>query len=199
VAGTLIIVVAYLFSRQALGIGYSHEMAPALPFAAVLAGRLLAGRLVSARLIPVAAAVLFGYVVTLGSNALEQPAPSGDPQVASFLAGHHLRYGLSGYWQADALTLASGNRVQIRALGVNPGSVSASHWESEASWYDPRLHDANFVLLFSGKPGFTGEAGLRPFEPTRQIEATFGRPERTYDLGRYTVLVWRQNLLRRLS
>jgi hypothetical protein len=199
VAGTLIIVVAYLFSRQALGIGYSHEMAPALPFAAVLAGRLLAGRLVSARLIPVAAAVLFGYVVTLGSNALEQPAPSGDPQVASFLAGHHLRYGLSGYWQADALTLASGNRVQIRALGVNPGSVSASHWESDASWYDPRLHDANFVLLFSGKPGFTGEAGLRPFEPTRQIEATFGRPERTYDLGRYTVLVWRQNLLRRLS
>src|ERR1700735_5541008 len=96
VIGTLIIVVAYLFSRQALGIGYSHEMAPALPFAAVLAGRALAGRLVSARLIPVAAAVLFGYVVTLGSNALEQPAPSGDPQVASVLAGPHLRYGLHG-------------------------------------------------------------------------------------------------------
>jgi hypothetical protein len=205
VVGTLIIVAAYLFSRQAAGIGYSHEMAPALPFAAVLAGRLLAGRLTSARLLPVAAAVLFGYVVTLGSNALAQPAPSEPPQLASFLAGHHLRYGLSGYWQADALTLASGNRVQIRALQVNrgsrgaPGSVSASHWESEASWYDPRLHDASFVLLFAGKPGFAGEAGLAPFDPASQIEATFGRPEQTYDLGRYTVLVWRQNLLRRLS
>jgi hypothetical protein len=199
VAGTLIIVVAYLFSRQALGIGYSHEMAPALPFAAVLAGRLLAGRLVSARLIPVAAAVLFGYVVTLGSNALAQPAPSEPPQLASFLTGHHLRYGLSGYWQADALTLASGNQVQIRALQVNPGSLSASHWESDASWYDPRLHDATFVLLFSGKPGFAGEAGLTPFDPAGQIAATFGRPEHTYDLGRYTVLVWRQNLLQRLS
>jgi hypothetical protein len=199
VVGTLIIVPAYLFSRQALGIGYSHEMAPALPFASVLAGRLLAGRLVSARLIPVAAAILFGYVVTLGSNALAQPAPPVDSRLASFLAGHHLRYGLSGYWQADALTLASGNRAQIRPLQVNRASVSASHWESDASWYDPRLHDASFVLLFSGKPGFTGEAGLRPFDPARQIEATFGRPEHTYDLGRYTVLVWRQNLLRRLS
>ena len=199
VIGTLIIVVAYLFSRQADGIGYSHEMAPALPFAAVLAGRLLAGRVISARLVPVAAAVLFGYVVTLGSNALAQPAPSEPPQLASFLAGHHLRYGLSGYWQADALTLASGNQVQIRALQVNPGSLSASHWESDASWYDPRLHDATFVLLFSGKPGFAGEAGLTPFDPASQITATFGRPEHTYDLGRYTVLVWRQNLLQRLS
>jgi hypothetical protein len=199
VIGTLIIVVAYLFSQQALGIGYSHEMAPALPFAAVLAGRLLAGRLISARLVPVAAAVLLGYVLTLGSNALARPAPSEAPRLASFLAGHHLRYGLSGYWQADALTLASGNRVQIRALQVNPGSVGASHWESDASWYDPRLHDATFVLLFAGKPGFAGEAGLSPFDPARQIEATFGRPAQTYDLGRYRVLVWRQNLLRRLS
>ncbi len=198
-AGTVIIVAAYLFARQVPGIGYSHEMAPALPFAAVLAGRLLAGRLISARLVPVAAAILLGYVVTLGSNALAQPAPSENPQLASFLAGHHLRYGLSGYWQADALTLASGNQVQIRALQVNQDSVSASHWESDASWYDPRLHDATFVLLFSGKPGFTGEAGLTPFDPGSQIKATFGPPEHTYDLGRYTVLVWRQNLLRRLT
>jgi hypothetical protein len=199
VIGTLIIVAAYLFSGLAVGIGYSHEMAPALPFAAVLAGRLLAGRLTSARLIPVAAVVLLGYVVTLGSNALASPAPSQDPQLASFLAGHHLRYGLSGYWQANALTLASGNQIQIRALGVNPRSVSAGHWYSDASWYDPRLHDASFVLLFAGKRGFSGEAGLRPFDPASQIQATFGRPEHTYDLGRYTVLVWRQNLLRRLS
>ena len=75
--GTLIIVVAYLFSQQALGIGYSHEMAPALPFAAVLAGRLLAGRLISARLVPVAAAVLLGYMLTLGSNALHGPRRPG--------------------------------------------------------------------------------------------------------------------------
>jgi hypothetical protein len=200
--GTLIIVPAFLFWRQVPGIGYSHEMAAALPFAAVLAGRLLAGRLISARLVTVAAAVLLGYVVTLGGNALARPAQSEPPQLTSFLARHHLDYGLSGYWQANALTLASGSRIQIRALAVNrgrPGSVGAGHYYSDASWYDPRLHDATFVLLFSGKRGFTGEAGLKPFDPSGQITATFGRPEHTYDLGRYTVLVWRQNLLQHLS
>jgi hypothetical protein len=199
VAGTVIIVAAYLLWRQVPGIGYSHEMAPALPFAAVLAGRLLAGRLTSGRLMPVAAgAVLLGYLVTLGGNALAQPAPAVSPRLASFLAAHHLRYGLSGYWQADAITLASGNQIQVRALQVNQASVSASHWESDASWYDPSLHDAHFVLLFSGQPGFSGEAGLQPFDPASQVWATFGRPAQTYDLGRYTVLVWHQNLLRRL-
>jgi len=199
VAGTLIIVAGYLFARAVPGIGYSDQMAAALPFAAVLAGRLLAGRLISARLVPVAAAVLVGYVVTLGSNALARPAPPVNPQLASFLAGHHLRYGLSGYWQANALTLASGNQIQVRDLQVNRDSVSPSHWESQASWYDPRLHDARFVLLFAGQPGFAGQAGLTPFDPASQIEASFGRPAQTYRLGRYTVLVWRQNLLQRLS
>ena len=42
-------------------------------------------------------------------------------------------------------------------------------------------------------------AGLAPFDPARQIQATFGQPADRYDLGRYTVLVWHQNLLRRLS
>jgi hypothetical protein len=203
VAGTLIIVAAYLFWRQVPGIGYSHEMAPALPFTAVLAGRLLAGRLASARrllrvALPVAAAVLLGYALTLGGNALHRPAPDAGPQLTSFLAGHHLSYGLSGYWQADAITLASGDAVAVRALQVNSAGVSASHWESNASWYDPRRHDATFVLLFSGQPGFAGQAGLSAFDPAAQIAATFGRPALTYHVGRYTVLVWHQNLLRRL-
>jgi hypothetical protein len=96
----------------------------------------------AACLVPVAAAVLLGYLVTLGSNALAR--------------------------------------------------------QSSASWYDPRLHGAHFVLLFSGQSGFSGQAGLQPFDPASQVLATFGPPAQTYDLGRYTVLVWHQNLLRRL-
>ena len=199
VAGTLIIVAAYLFCNQVPGIGYSHEMAPALPFAAVLAGRLLAGRLISARLVPVAAAVLAGYAVTLGGHVLQRPAPEADRQLTSFLAGHHLSYGLSGYWQADEISLATGDQIQVRALQVNSADVSASHWESDASWYDPGRHDATFVLLFSGQPGFADEAGTGPFDPVSQILATFGRPAQTYRAGRYTVLVWQRNLLRSLS
>jgi hypothetical protein len=48
-------------------------------------------------------------------------------------------------------------------------------------------------------PGFSGETGRQPFDPASQVLATFGPPAQTYDLGRYTVLVWHQNLLRRLQ
>jgi hypothetical protein len=179
-------------------------MAPALPFASVLAGRLLAGRLASARLVPAAAAVLLGYVLTLGVNAAQPaagtPAP-GNAQLISWLAARHLRYGLSGYWQASALTLAGGNQVQVRTLAQPGGGtrLTASAWESQGSWYDPRLHDADFVLLFSGQSGFAGEAGLAPFSPVGAVSATFGRPAASYRLGAYTVLVWHRNLLRDLS
>jgi hypothetical protein len=206
--GTLIIVAAYLFGKQVPGIGYSHEMAPALPFASVLAGRLLAGRLLagrlsSARLVPVTSAVLVGYVLTLGINAAQPAAgtpPPGNAQLISWLAARHLRYGLSGYWQADALTLASGNEVQVRTLAQPGGGtrLTASGWESQDSWYDPRLHDADFVLLFSGQRGFAGQAGLAPFSPTAAVSATFGQPAARYRLGAYTVLVWHRNLLRDL-
>ncbi len=201
--GTLVIVAAYLFGKQVPGIGYSHEMAPALPFASVLAGRLLAGRLSSARLVPVTSAVLVGYVLTLGINAAQPAAgtpPPGNAQLISWLAARHLRYGLSGYWQADALTLASGNEVQVRTLAQPGGgtTLTASGWESQDSWYDPRLHDADFVLLFSGQRGFAGQAGLAPFSPTAAVSATFGQPAARYRLGAYTVLVWHRNLLRDL-
>jgi hypothetical protein len=202
--GTVLIVAAYLFGKQVPGIGYSHEMAPALPFASVLAGRMLAGRLSLPRLVPVTAAVLLGYVLTLGINATQSAAgtpPPGNARLISWLAARHLRYGLSGYWQADALTLASGNEIQIRTLAQPGGGtrLTASGWESQDSWYDPRRHDADFVLLFSGQRGFAGQAGLAPFSPTAAISATFGQPAASYRLGSYTVLVWHRNLLRDLS
>jgi hypothetical protein len=82
---------------------------------------------------------------------------------------------------------------------VNRNGFSSSHWESNTSWFDPRRHDATFVLLFSGMPGFAGQAGLPPFNPAAQIRDAFGHPAQAYHLGRYTVLVWHQNLLSRLS
>jgi len=199
VVGAITVVAAYLFARGGGQVGYSHEMAPALPFAAVLAGRLLAGRLICARLLPVAAVVLLGYALTLAGNAAQRPAPDADPGLTSFLAAHHLRYGLSGYWQADEITLATGGAIAVRDVQVNPHGLAPGLWESQESWYDPRLHDANFVLLFAGRPGFLGEAGLTPFSAAAQIADSFGRPAVAYRVGRYTVLVWRQNLLRRLQ
>jgi hypothetical protein len=61
-----------------------------------------------------------------------------------------------------------------------------TRWNAAASWYDPRLHDARFVIFRHCK-GCLSLAGLRE---------AFGPPARVYRVDRYQVLVWNKNLLR---
>jgi hypothetical protein len=190
----------------------AHEVAVIVPFGAALAARMLvpsageqpdrAGRFAASHarparrpgrrigLVGLAAgiAVLAGYLAGLGYE-ISQPsaAPPPDTMVASWLAAHHLTYGLSGYWTSSSVTADSGNHVQVRALRID--NLSPDLWMSELSWYNPRHHDANFILLDS-QPG-----NFSLFEPRALIAKDFGAPARTYRFGPFTVLVFDQNLL----
>jgi hypothetical protein len=59
------------------------------------------------------------------------------------------------------------------------------------AWWLPRRQARN--------PGSPGRPALPPFDPASQVLATVGPPAQTCDLGRYPVLAWHQNLLRRLQ
>lgn len=192
VAGTIIIITAYLFGPKAVHLPNTREIAAALPFGAVLAGRLLAGRLRSARLMPALAVVMLGYVVTLAINLVPGPAPAANGELTSWLAGHGYRYGLGNYWMANEATVASGNQVRIRAVTVGQSHMVPYLWETQVSWYDPVRHNANFVAFTSVPRKDENFAWLA------QMMRTFGRPARTYHFGTYTVLVWNYNLLTRL-
>jgi hypothetical protein len=182
--------VAFLFSTLAIDPSYAREIAVVLPFSAALAGRLLATRLASSRLLPAFAAVLACYLAGLGFGIAQPSVPTMNQGLASWLERHHLRYGLGEYWEANSITLASGQRVQVRAIdGAPGGKVGAYPWESEASWYDPAHYSANFVVLYpNGVPYRTYGLYVRALR-------TFGRPAQTWHLGRYLVLVWHKNLL----
>jgi len=162
----------------------TREIAPVLPFAAVLAGRMLGDRLVSGplasmrlprfgrpgvgsasaaggaastyslrvRLIAIPLVALFGwYSYGLFRQANTPPAPQPLGQLAKFLEANHLHYGLGGYWESSVLTVETGGKVTIRA--VTPACLQPYQWESKPSWYDPKLHSANFILL-SQEPGY---------------------------------------------
>lgn len=192
VAGTIIIITAYLFGPKATHLPNTREIAAALPFGAVLAGRLLAGRLLSARLLPALAVVMLGYVLTLAINMVPGPAPAINSELISWLSGHGYRYGLGNYWMANEVTLASGNQVRVRAVTTGPSHMVPYLWEAKLSWYDPGHNAANFVAFTSVPLRDENLAWLA------QMRRTFGRPARTYHFGIYTVLVWNYNLLTRL-
>jgi hypothetical protein len=174
-----------------------NELAATLPVGAVLAGRLLAGRLIRLGMVPALGAVLVCYAVFLLNNAAQSllnsallpPAVSENQQAASWLEAHHLSYGLAGYWEANTITLASGNRIQVRAVRTIGDKIVVTHWNSRAPWYDARQHDARFVIWAPHHVCVTSCLSLA------SLRAVFGRPAATYRVGRYLVLVWHKNLL----
>ena len=148
----------------------TREVAPVLPFAAVLAARMLGERLLKApiggplvtitargrrlgvRVVTAALVVLMGfYSFGLIRQASAPPAPAPLAKLVTYLEDQHLTYGVGGYWEAGLITVESGGKVTIRA--VTPACLQPYQWESKTDWYDPAKHDANFLLL-DNVPGY---------------------------------------------
>jgi hypothetical protein len=132
--------------------------------------------------------VLAGYTAGFGYELAQPSAPPANTGLASWLVAHHLSYGLSGYWTSSSVTVDSGQRVKVRALMQY--TLEDDLWMSNKSWYNPRLHYANFVVLDSAPGNFSY------WEPVELIQKNFGRPARIYHTGPYTIMVWHKNLLK---
>ncbi|HMD93232.1 MAG TPA: hypothetical protein VKG80_11380 [Trebonia sp.] len=193
VLGIVIDVGAYVAGVQAVNMLSTREIAPVLPFAAVLAGR-LAGMSV-ARLKPLRyglAAVLVCYAGMLGYAAAQPAAAPQYADLTAWLTSHHLTSGISGYSQANIVTASSGGTVSLRpvAAGGSGGKyVTARTWNASSTWFDPAKHHADFLVLSTfGAYEVSGADAV----------ATFGRPARVYRYRDYTIMVWHENLLARL-
>lgn len=189
-AGVLVNLAAFAVWTDVTSVSTTREIVAVLPFGAVLAARRLADRLAAARLLPVLAAVGGGYLVSLAALLAHAPAAPQAQPLTSWLAAHHLRYGLGNSALGSVVTVSSGGRVALRPLAVTGHELGPGRWEAEQSWFDPRRHDATFAAL----------PGTPPSPPVADLRTAFGPPARSYRVGPYTVLVWpHQNLLRHLG
>jgi hypothetical protein len=182
---------AYIISVTPVTWFDTREIAAVLPFGAVLAGRLLARTLDRAWLRPVLAGVLACYAVALGYGAAQPPAAYAEQSVLGWLEAHQLSTGLGAYGPANLITLESGGRVAIRTVTWHLPRPVPRAYESEASWYDPRLNYANFVISTADpRPGHDG------FNiPPRDVLALAGPPAHTYHYGIFIIWTWNRNLL----
>jgi len=179
---------AYVISSLPVSIFDTREIAQVLPFGAALAGRLLAGEAVKARLAPAAAVALACYAAALGFAAVQPAAPARNQVLADWLVAHHLDTGLGTYTEDNVTTLDSGGRLLLITPSWERTGAAPRAYQSEASWADPRLHYANFVVN-------TSADGPRSDIPYRDLLAAFGRPAATYHVGPFVVMVWHKNLL----
>jgi len=186
--GILADLAAFVFSSLPRTIWDTRQISAVLPFGAVLAGRLLAGDLLRARLVPALAVVLACYTAALGFDAAQHDVPAHDQSLADWLVAHDLSYGLSNYFEGNITTLDSGGRVHLVAVSWGAHKSVPRAYQSQSSWYDPRLHYANFVVN-------TGADQPPAVIPPRDLRNAFGPPAKVYHDGPYTILVWNKNLL----
>jgi hypothetical protein len=193
----ILLLVAYVLRGNPNVVGSAHEIAGVLPIGAVLAGRLLARTLARGRLlIPALALVLGCYAGIEVHNTVQQRPADPNAQVAAWLQAHHLTYGLGDYWNANAITLDSGNQVQVRYVSRVGDTLMVRPWETKNSWYDQTQHDATFLV--TPGPANVCSPGT-PAGWQGAAEATFGPPSGIYRVDGFIVLVWHKNLLSHLS
>ena len=140
-------------------------------------------------LAPVLVAVLACYAAALGYGAVQPPVADSEQPVVGWLEAHHLTTGLGTYSESNIITLDSGGRVAVRTVTWRPSGAVQRAYESEASWYYPRLSYANFVLTNSA------DGGRISLIPHRDIIALAGPPAHTYHYKSFTIMVWNHNLL----
>jgi hypothetical protein len=198
--GIAVSVAAYGLGTHAALVANAREMAPVLPFAAALAGRHLAAPLRSAPrelrrlLLPALALALAGYLAGLGLELTQPSAPPLAAPLTAWLKAHpRLGTGLSGFWEANVVSVTSGGAAAVHLVGVSGGRIVAGSGNTRDAWYDPARSTAHFVVLSPGVPGYPG------FRARQAVIATFGRPDRTYHVGAYTILYWEHNLIARLG
>ena len=191
-AAIAINLVAYIVSVVPVTWFDTREIVVVLPFGAVLAGRLLAGTLARARLRPVLAGGLACYALALGYGMAHPAVSDGEKPVVPWLEAHHLRTGLGTYAESNLITLDSKGRVEVRAVSWLPTGAVPRAYESKASWYDPGLSYANFVLVNSADAKAGSNGVIIPYG---DILALAGPPAHTYHYKTYTIWVWNHNLL----
>jgi hypothetical protein len=195
-AALILLLVAYVLRGDPNVTGSAHEIAGVLPIGAVLAGRLLAGTLARGRLLILALALILGcYAGIEVHNTVQQRPADPNAQVAAWLQAHHLTYGLGDYWNANAITLDSGNQVQVRYVSRVGDTLMVRPWETKNSWYDHTQHDATFLV--TPGPANVCSPGT-PAGWQAAAKATFGPPSGIYRVDGFTVLVWHENLLNHL-
>ena len=191
ITAILINLAAFTFSTQAFDLASARDISAVLPFSAVLAGRLLPGRPALRALAPALLAVAVGYAGIAGYYAGSPRQPIETQAVAAWLSAHHQTDGLGGYWSANLTTVATSDRVRVRAVTSSCHRFIPDVWETKKTWYQPPGRATFLVLGLSQVAGANGTAA--------QATAQFGPPQRNVRIGTYRVMVWNHDLLPALT
>jgi hypothetical protein len=185
-----------VYTVSTLSAGRAYDVAAVLPGGAVLAARACVperiARAPRARARVVLAAAAVAALIPLAAAVTRPPVTPPAVPLAAWLKAHGLTYGIAGYFDSSAVTLQSGDQVQVRAVYDTSGKFVVYGIMTKYDWFSPSAHDANFVIA--------DPAHAYPWDAftAGEYERYFGRPAAIYQVADRTILIYRTNLLTRL-
>jgi hypothetical protein len=188
-AAIVIDLAAYVISTMPI-VTNPYEIVAVLPCGAVLAARVcvpghMAGPLRAGLATGLAA---IAALLPLTTAAARPAAAAPTAPLSAWLAAHGLTYGLAGYWDSSAITLSTGNRVQVRAVVMQGRQVIPYAWETNTLWFDASRHDATFVIIDLAGNGLSPAAGQY-----------FGTPAKIGHVAHWEILIYQKNLLDQIA
>ncbi len=187
-------IAAYVFSTIPVA-SNARELIGVVPCGAVLAARALVPERIQSAVrgrVMIAIAAI-AVVLPLAGEATVPTGVGTEVPLAAWLEAHGLKYGIGGYWDASAVTLQSGGRVDVRAVKERYFGITGYPWETKSSWYDPYApyHNyANFVIAHTRGPVTNTNV------PASVFEKFFGKPVAIHDVAGRLILIYNRNLLR---
>ena len=102
-------------------------------------------------------------------------------QLASFLNKNNLKYGYGSYWDSSVITVATEDKIKIRAVVWNGHEILPFNWLSNKVWY------RNFIKL--SRPFFIlfGKSNWGNINYANCINS-FGKPSKVIKFQRFTIL-----------
>ena len=104
----------------------------------------------------VLALVFCVLIAGLGLFDVARMKPNDKPDgsaadLAAFLEQHGYTYGYATFWNANAITVLSDEKVKCRSIEVteDSGFISPSYYQSEQSWYNGQGSNEKYFLLLS--------------------------------------------------
>ncbi len=135
--------------------------------------------------IPLFLIALVAFALPVSFSRVESP----QDRLAAFLEENGLTYGYADFWNASHTTVASNDRVRVRAVRVRakevgkPDYLAMQNWFCKTEWYAD--YSGNFIA-------FDGSGYLDVRED--YIRELLGEPDRILDSGEYVVYVYERGL-----
>jgi hypothetical protein len=144
-------------------------------------------------LVAALASVVFLGVAFAQDNRKHGLISEENKTIMTWLIHNDLRFGFAPYWSSSILTVASKNRLKVRAvIRDGAGNVVPFQWMAKKSWYQyPR--DPNRKLFFLTSPD-----QVNWFDETDLLRS-FGPPVEKQQVGSYTVHIYNSTDGRLLS